>query len=120
MDESKTSNVSSKSTQDGHTSERKNYVPGDEAKLLEAARSGTRDDTIEQLAAYAHAAWAGWTEYLFSKCASRDDGSLTIPAEYVQRWRRQIATAYVDLPESEKASDRKEAMVMCTLMNDSQ
>lgn len=54
---------------------------------------------------------------LFSKCIEHDDGSLTIPAEYVQRWRRQIATVYVDLPESEKASDRKEAMVMYTIMN---
>lgn len=45
-----------------HASERKDYSPGDEAKLLNAARNGTGDDTIEQLAAYAHAAWAGWTE----------------------------------------------------------
>lgn len=63
----------------------------------------------EALAAYAHEAWSGWMKYL-SKCTF---GSITgdahIPAGLVTRWQRQLATAYADLPEEEKASDRREA-----------
>ncbi len=58
----------------------------------------------EALAEYAHAAWSGWMHYLFSKC----DGSV-IPPWAVERWKRQAATAYPDLPEEEKDSDRAEA-----------
>jgi hypothetical protein len=63
----------------------------------------------EQLAAYAHDAWAGWMKYLFAKSPENEDGSVTIPAELVKRWRRQMNTAYEDLPEGEKQSDRVEA-----------
>lgn len=69
----------------------------------------------EELAQYAHNAWSGWMEYLFSKCVEGDeamsDGTteLVIPPALVSRWRRQIQTKYEDLPENEKESDRKEA-----------
>jgi len=64
----------------------------------------------EQLAAYAHEAWAGWMGYLFEKSSKNPDGSVTIPAELVERWTRQMGTAYADLPEDEKHSDRVEAI----------
>lgn len=97
---------------------RKGVALGDDAKPIDAAQDRAGDDDVrEQLAAYAHAAWAGWTKYLFSKCVRHDDGSLTIPAELVQRWQRQIDTAYVDLPEHEKASDRTEADAMLAITN---
>jgi hypothetical protein len=79
-------------------------------------------DVREQLADYAHAAWAGWMEYLFSKCAPGTDGdefadgSLVIPPWAVERWKRQAATAYTDLPEQEKESDRKEADRMLAIV----
>ena len=74
-------------------------------------------ETVEKLAAYAHDAWSGWMRYLFSKCdgvipntlSALDDNSLVIPAEFVQRWVRQMNTPYDDLPEGEKESDRVEA-----------
>lgn len=75
------------------------------------------DDTRERLAAYAHDAWAGWMEYLFSKCTHNDDGTVTIPAWAVTRWQRQMQTPYADLPEMEKESDRTEAATMIVIMH---
>ncbi|WP_260508774.1 hypothetical protein [Mycolicibacterium farcinogenes] len=39
---------------------------------------------------------------------ANEDGSLTIPSELVQRWEKQISTAYEDLDENEKDSDREQ------------
>lgn len=66
----------------------------------------------EQLAAYAHEAWAGWMLYLFKKSMRNSDGSVTIPSGLVERWDRQVATPYDALPENEKDSDRQEAIKM--------
>jgi hypothetical protein len=63
----------------------------------------------EQLAAYAHDAWSGWTKYMFSKCTQNPDGSVTIPANSVERWTYQMNTSYAELPEEMKPSDRDEA-----------
>ena len=67
------------------------------------------DDMREQLAALAHAQWAGWMEYMFSKCRADSPGGLTIPMWAVERWQRQMNTPYAELPEEEKNSDREEA-----------
>ena len=64
---------------------------------------------IEAMAAEAHESWAQWMEYLYSKSTKNPDGSVTIPAASVERWNRQMDTAYDDLPEGEKESDREEA-----------
>lgn len=63
----------------------------------------------ESLAAQAHDSWAGWMKYLFSKSAENADGTVTIPAWAVERWKRQVATGYAWLSEDEKKSDREEA-----------
>jgi hypothetical protein len=63
----------------------------------------------EKLACLCHDQWAGWMNYLFSKGTFNDDGTWTMPAEFVERWRRQSNTSYGDLPESEQDSDRTEA-----------
>ena len=63
----------------------------------------------ELLADYAHRAWSGWMHYLFDKSTYNADGTVTIPADLVQRWTRQMTTQYINLPENEKESDRKEA-----------
>jgi hypothetical protein len=78
----------------------------------------------ESLAAYAHDAWSGWMEYLFSKCERDGDPEagherdLIIPAWAVERWKRQATTAYHALPEEEKASDRTEADKMIAMMQE--
>lgn len=67
------------------------------------------DDMREALAAYAHGAWSGWQAYEFSKGTFNPDGTWTMPAWAVERWTRQMRTAYSDLSEKEKQSDRAEA-----------
>ena len=63
----------------------------------------------EILAAHAHSMWSGWVKYLFSKSIRNFNGTVTIPSWAVDRWKRQMNTCYFELPEGEKASDRKEA-----------
>ncbi len=69
----------------------------------------TSTELREQIADLQHQQWAGWTEYMFSKCTKNEDGTLTIPTWAVERWTRQINTPYNQLSESEKDSDRVEA-----------
>lgn len=63
----------------------------------------------ERLAEYAHVAWSGWMGYMFAKSTVNPDWSVTIPADLVARWKRQMNTQYSDLTEHEKESDRAEA-----------
>lgn len=65
-------------------------------------------ELIEKLAAIEHERWAHWQSYLHSKCLKNDDGSLTIPAELVERWNKQIDSRYEELTEDEKESDREQ------------
>src|SRR5258706_14489467 len=58
----------------------------------------------EALAAYAHEAWSGWMQYLFSKCSPLHEGPLRIPDEWAARWKQQIDTPYAALSEAEKES----------------
>lgn len=85
-------------------------------------------EVVEVLAALEHARWAHWMEYLYACCSWKEDperpkpvhGQLpeppvnvkhlaVIPADKVDRWQRQMETAYADLSEKEKESDRVEA-----------
>jgi len=70
----------------------------------------------EELAEYAHNAWAGWMKYLFEKSAQNADGTVTIPVWAVIRWRRQMNTQYKALPEGERESDRLEADKMLAIL----
>lgn len=63
-------------------------------------------DLIEELASVEHERWSHWQRYLHERCVPGADGSLTIPAELVRQWTRQINTPYAELSEKEKASDR--------------
>ncbi len=63
----------------------------------------------ELLAHVQHAIWAHWMQYLFSVCQTNDDGSVTIPSDKVERWKRQMYTDYYNLSEKEKDSDRHQA-----------
>jgi len=64
------------------------------------------DLVVEQHAAIEHQRWADWQRWMHDQCRRNEDGSLTIPAELVERWERQIATPYEELTEEEKESDR--------------
>lgn len=75
------------------------------------------DPLREQLAAYAHAAWSGWMNYLFDRGALHPDGSFTIPVELVLHWQRQMRTPYKELPENEQASDLLEADRILALLH---
>ncbi len=65
---------------------------------------------IEQLAAAEHERWSHWQRYMHEQCREEPDGSLTIPAELVRRWDNQMSTAYADLSETEKQSDREQVL----------
>jgi len=67
------------------------------------------DPIREFLAAYSHEAWAGWMQYMFGKGTFNDDGTWTMPADSVKRWKRQMDTPYSDLPDGENKSDLAEA-----------
>ena len=72
----------------------------------------------EKLADYAHKAWAGWMEYLFSKSVLNKDGSVTIPKSLVDRWTRQVNTDYTELSQAEQKSDLAEADKMLKIITD--
>ena len=75
------------------------------------------NDLRELLAALAHEQWAGWMKYLFDKAIEDGDGRIVLPALLVSRWKRQMNTAYIDLPEGEKDSDRAEADKLLNLLH---
>ena len=69
-----------------------------------------RDKLLEKAADISHDSWSRWTKYLFSKCYDgNQSGSLVIPRQFVNRWKRQLNTPYSKLSEEEKESDRVEA-----------
>lgn len=68
-----------------------------------------RDAMREALAEYVHRSWAGWMWCLFGRSRRNLDGTVAIPRELVERWTRQMNTAYWDLPEDEKRGDLAEA-----------
>lgn len=63
-------------------------------------------ELLEALAAIEHERWSHWQRYVHSKCIQAADGSLTIPAELVERWTTQMNTSYSELSDDEKESDR--------------
>jgi hypothetical protein len=63
----------------------------------------------EKLADVMHAIWAHWMRYMFSCGTFNNDGSWTMPADKVERWKRQMETDYTDLTDKERESDRHQA-----------
>lgn len=83
------------------------------------------DPREEEFAALAHEQWSGWMKYLFSKCVAGNflehetyELDRAIPAEFVERWTRQMNTSYADLSEEEKESDRVEARKVLALLKE--
>lgn len=71
--------------------------------------SQERLDLRERLAASEHERWSHWMQYLFSRCARREDGAYIIAPHDVTWWEQLIVTPYKDLTERSKNSDRKVA-----------
>lgn len=71
----------------------------------------------EALAEYAHEAWSRWMRHVFSKAEFNDQDQAVLSADEVRRWQRQIATPYMELSNSEKESDRREADCILTIIN---
>lgn len=80
----------------------------------------------EKLADYAHEAWSGWMNYMFGKCKiisypkvpnKVDIVTIEIPKTLFERWQYQMNTAYKNLPEEMKSSDRAEADKMIEIFN---
>ena len=68
------------------------------------------DEYRERIAAVQHEIWSHWMSYLFSVCEVDDEtGDAIIPAQYVERWQRQVRTDYANLTDKERESDRNQA-----------
>jgi hypothetical protein len=78
------------------------------------------NDFRELVAALAHEQWSGWMLYMIGKSQKKSDGSVVIPSALVERWMRQMTTAYNNLPENEKDSDRDEADRFIKLFSENQ
>lgn len=70
----------------------------------------------ETLADQQHEIWSHWMRYLFTQGTMNDDGSFTIPAEKVARWKRQMQTPYAELTEQEQQSDLEMADKIANLL----
>lgn len=70
------------------------------------------------LADVQHEIWSHWMKYLFEVSIQNDDGTVTIPADKVENWKRQMITTYSDLSDQEKKSDIEQAeKVLAVLRN---
>ncbi len=76
---------------------------------MNASQAKTDEELKEELADVQHEIWSHWMGYLFQVSHRNEDGSVTIYADNVARWKRQMATAYADLSDREKDSDRHQA-----------
>ena len=78
------------------------------------------NELIEKLADIEHQRWADWMGYLFGKCDYPKIGeNAVIPAEWADRWGKQMNTPYSELTEKEKDSDREQVMRYFPLINQS-
>lgn len=73
-------------------------------------------ELLEILSDNEHKRWASWQKYVHEKCIKNEDGSLTIPKEYVDWWENEIKTSYNGLAEDIKESDRKEVKTTIKLI----
>lgn len=77
-------------------------MPADPRKVASMYRE-------EQAAKACHDIWSHWMKYQLTAGTPQEDGSYLLSAEDVARWTRQMHTAYEDLSEKEKESDREVA-----------
>ncbi len=78
------------------------------ASSLETLTAEMREKFLEIGADLEHERWSGWMKYMLSRMTQRSDGTLQFNDDDIGRWMQQMMTAYKDLPEYSKESDRKE------------
>jgi len=76
------------------------------------------EEDLEAFAELCHSQWSGWINYLFDKGEFNADGTFTMPAWAVERWKRQAETKYLDLSAKEQDNDRAEAKRVFNLIED--
>lgn len=73
---------------------------------------------LTKLADVQHEIWSHWMRYLFEVSTQNDDGTVTIPAEKVKTWQRQMVTSYANLSDKEKESDIEQAKKVLAAMEE--
>lgn len=68
-------------------------------------------DFNERLASIQHDTWCDFKRNLYAICEQNNDGSLTIPKEYVKQWRIDINTPYEKLSLEKKEYCRDKSRV---------
>lgn len=94
--------------QDPNESQNLGYETAGDKKIIFVLDLLRSPQLMERLAAIEHDRWAHWQQYMHSRCTVGPDGSLTIPAELVERWSVQMSTPYEELPEEQRESDREQ------------
>jgi len=74
-------------------------------------------DLLIKIAEIQHDIWSHWMTYLFEVSSSNEDGSVTIPSEKVERWKRQMNNNYHELSASEQKSDIEQAQKVLSQLN---
>lgn len=73
---------------------------------------------LTKLADVQHEIWSHWMKYLFEVSTQNDDGTVTISADKVKTWQRQMVTSYADLSDKEKESDIEQAEKVLAVIKD--
>lgn len=77
-----------------------------------------RSAQIERMAEHTHAVWARWIEYFLEVSIGNTNGSITVPAEYVNGWLDQMSSPFSALSEEDKEKDRVIAAEYLELMKE--
>jgi len=64
-------------------------------------------ETLEAMAALVHRQWSNWARYMLDNLSE----------ENIARWQKQMHTTYLDLPETQKDSDRAWAALYLFLLD---
>jgi hypothetical protein len=71
---------------------------------------------LDKIADLQHEIWSHWMRYLFEVSLQNEDGTVTIPADKVKRWKRQMKVKYLDLSNDEQKSDLEQARKVMNLV----
>ena len=66
---------------------------------------------FDTLAEIEHDRWINWMRHVFSKGGKNEDGSFTIEANSVARWKKQMRMHFSELPAHTQRSDMVEVEI---------